>query len=161
MSKKKSKDDDNVVAVNRKARFEYAIEDTLEAGMVLHGWEVKSLRAGRLNLQEGYVVFKRGEAWLIGAGIAPLASASTHVQADPTRTRKLLLHGREIDRLAGAVQREGYSVIPLQVHWKRGRAKLLIGLGKGKKTFDKREDQKTHDWKREKERLLKHSVKAR
>jgi len=160
MSKQKPKQPDNVVAVNRKARFEYAIEDTLEAGLVLHGWEVKSLRSGRLNLQEGYVVFKRGEAWLLGASIPPLPSASTHVQADPTRTRKLLLHNREIARLAGAVQREGYSVIPLQIHWKRGRAKLLIGLGKGKKKFDKREDQKSHDWKRQKERLLKHKVKA-
>jgi len=106
------------------------------------------------------VVFKRGEAWLLGASIPPLPSASTHVQADPTRTRKLLLHDREIARLAGAVQREGYSVIPLQIHWKRGRAKLLIGLGKGKKKFDKREDQKSQDWKRQKERLMKHKVKA-
>ncbi len=158
VSKKKSKTPDNVVAVNRKARFEYAIEETLEAGIELRGWEVKSLRSGRLNLQEGYVLFKGGQAYLFGANIPPLPSASTHVQADPIRTRKLLLHAKEIARLSGAAAREGYSVIPLQVHWKRGRAKLLIGLGKGKKKFDKREDKKQQDWQRQKERLLKHKV---
>ncbi|MCP1676019.1 SsrA-binding protein [Natronocella acetinitrilica] len=158
MSKKKPKIADNVIAVNKKARFEYAIEDTLEAGLVLEGWEVKSLRSGRLNLQEGYVLLKGGEAYLFGAGIPPLPSASTHVQAEPIRTRKLLLHGKEIARLLGAVQRDGYSVVPLQMHWKRGRAKVLIGIGKGKKKFDKREDKKQQDWQRQKERLLKHNV---
>ena len=158
VSKKKAKTPDNVVALNKKARFEYAIEETIEAGIALHGWEVKSLRAGRLNLQEGYVLIKGGEAYLFGASIPPLPSASTHVHPDPTRTRKLLLHAREISRLAGAAAREGYSVIPLQLHWKRGRAKLLIGLGKGKKKFDKREDKKQQDWQRQKERLLKHKA---
>ncbi|MCH8505882.1 MAG: SsrA-binding protein SmpB [Ectothiorhodospiraceae bacterium] len=156
VSKKKPKIPDNTIAVTRKARHDCALEDTLEAGLVLQGWEVKSLRAGRLSLQEAYVVIRRGEAWLIGANIAPLPSASTHVVADPVRTRKLLLHGKELARLAGSADREGYTLVPLQMYWKRGRAKLKIGLGKGKKQHDKRESKKQQDWQRQKERLLKH-----
>ena len=158
VSKKKPKDSSSVIAVNRKARHDYFIEETIEAGLVLEGWEVKSLRAGRLSLAEGYVVIRRGEAWLLGANIPPLPSASTHVTPDPTRTRKLLLHGRELARLTGAADREGYTLIPLKMYWKRGRAKLEVGLGKGKKKHDKRETQKKHDWARQKERILKHRV---
>lgn len=158
VSKNKAKDNSNVIAVNRKARHDYFIEETVEAGLVLEGWEVKSLRAGRASLAEGYVVMRRGQPWLIGSNIQPLSSASTHVPVDPIRTRKLLLHEREIDRLAGAADREGYTLVPLNMHWRRGRAKLDIGLAKGKKNYDKRETKKQQDWKRQKERLLKNRV---
>lgn len=158
VSKKKPKSDTNVIAVNRKSRHDYFIEESLEAGLALQGWEVKSLRAGRASLAEGYVIVRRGEAWLIGSNIQPLTSASTHVHADPTRTRKLLLHNREIARLTGSADREGYTLIPLRMYWKRGKAKLEIGLGKGKKKYDKRETKKQQDWQRQKERLLKHRV---
>lgn len=158
VSKKKPKSDSSVIAVNRKSRHDYFIEETIEAGLALEGWEVKSLRAGRISLAEGYVVMRRGEAWLVGGNIQPLPAASTHVTPDPTRTRKLLLHRREIARLAGAADREGYTLVPLRMHWKRGRAKLDIGLGKGKKKHDKRESQKKQDWQRQKERILKHRV---
>lgn len=158
VSKNKPKHESNVIAVNRKSRHDYFIEETVEAGLVLEGWEVKSLRAGRVSLAEGYVVMRRGEAWLIGGNIQPLSSASTHVACDPIRTRKLLLHAKEIARLTGAADREGYTLVPLKMHWRRGRAKLDIGLAKGKKNYDKRETQKQQDWKRQKERLLKHRV---
>ncbi len=158
VSKNKPKHESNVIAVNRKSRHDYFIEETVEAGLVLEGWEVKSLRAGRVSLAEGYVVMRRGEAWLIGGNIQPLSSASTHVACDPVRTRKLLLHAKEIARLTGAADREGYTLVPLKMHWRRGRAKLDIGLAKGKKNYDKRETQKQQDWKRQKERLLKHRV---
>jgi SsrA-binding protein len=152
---KKSQPGGSTIAVNKRARHEYFIEDTYEAGLVLEGWEVKSLREGRVQLSESYVLIKNGEAWLFGAHISPLLSASTHVNPDATRTRKLLLHGNEIARLIGAVEREGYAVVPLKLFWKRGRAKLEIGVGKGKKLHDKRAVQKERDWNREKERLLK------
>ncbi|WP_290651497.1 SsrA-binding protein SmpB [Aquisalimonas sp.] len=160
VNKKTSKktDDSNVIAVNRRARHEYFIEDTFEAGLALEGWEVKSLRSGRVNLQEGYVVIRRNQAWLIGANIPPLPTASTHVKPDPTRTRKLLLHRREIARLMGATQQQGYTLVPLKLYWKRGLAKLAIGLAKGKQKHDKRETKKQQDWQRQKERLLKHRV---
>ncbi len=161
VSKKAGKDkqsQDNVVAVNRKAGFDFFIEERLEAGLALEGWEVKSLRAKRVNLTESHVIVRRGEAWLIGCNITPLATASTHVRPDPTRTRKLLLHRREIARLAGSVDRAGYTVVPLKLYWKRGRAKLEIGLAKGKKKHDKRADKKEQDWQRQRERLLKHKV---
>jgi SsrA-binding protein len=145
----------STVALNRRARHEYHIEDRYEAGLALQGWEVKSLRAGRLQLSEGYVLLRNGEAWLFGAHIAPLPTASTHLIPDPTRSRKLLLHRRQIDALVGAVDRKGYALIPLAVYWKDGRAKLEIGLAKGKKQHDKRADEKERDWKREKARLLK------
>jgi SsrA-binding protein len=158
VSKKKPKAPSNVSPSTGRPRHDFALEDTFEAGLVLEGWEVKSLRAGRLSLQEAYVVIRRGQAWLIGANIPPLPSASTHVHPDPVRTRKLLLHKAELNRLAGATEREGYTLVPLQMYWKRGRAKLQIGLGKGKKKHDKRETKKQQDWNRQKERLLKHKV---
>ena len=143
------------IAVNRKARHDYFIEETLEAGLALLGWEVKSMRAGRANLKEAYVVLKGGEAWLIGAHFSPLSSASTHVVADPTRSRKLLLHRGQLDKLIGAVERRGYTITPLRLYWKAGRAKLEIGVAKGKKQHDKRADQKDRDWQRQKDRLVR------
>jgi len=145
----------STVALNRRARHDYFIEDRYEAGLALQGWEVKALRAGRLQLSEGYVLLRNGEAWLFGAHISPLPTASTHLLPDPTRSRKLLLHRRQIDALVGAVDRKGYALVPLAVYWKDGRAKLEIGLAKGKKQHDKRADEKDRDWKREKARLLK------
>lgn len=146
---------DNTIAKNKKARFEYFIEDRLEAGVALQGWEVKSLRDRRIQLAESYVLLKNAEAWLFGAHISPLPTASTHVEADPTRTRKLLLNRREISRLIGAVERRGYTVVPLSLYWKRGLAKLEIGLAKGKKQHDKRATEKERDWSREKRRVMK------
>jgi SsrA-binding protein len=156
MSDKKSKKPaSNVIAVNRKARHDYFIEDTFEAGLVLEGWEVKSLRAGNVQLPESYVYIREGEAWLFGAHFSPLNTASSHVKADPTRRRKLLLHRQELDRLIGAVERKGYALVPLDLHWHKGRAKLNIGMAKGKKQHDKRAADKDRDWKRQKERILK------
>jgi SsrA-binding protein len=152
----KQKDAANrTIADNRKARHDYFIEEQFEAGLALQGWEVKSLRAGRANIKEGYAVLKGGEAWLVGANFSPLASASTHVNPDPIRSRKLLLHRREINRLIGAVEREGYTLVPLSLYWKNGQAKLGLGLAKGKKQHDKRADIKERDWERQKRRLLK------
>lgn len=147
-----------VIAVNRRARFEYFIEDRFEAGLVLEGWEVKALRAGRAQITEAYVTVRNGEAFLLGGHITPLQSASTHVKADPRRTRKLLLHGKELARLIGKVERAGYTLVPLDLHWTRGRAKLDIGLAKGKKKHDKRADVKERDWQRQKSRILKSST---
>lgn len=158
MAGKKKKASDpgkSSIAQNKKARFDYFIEDSFEAGIALEGWEVKSLREGRVQLKESYVIIKNNEAWLLGSHIAPLISASTHIQTDPTRTRKLLLHRRELDKLIGAIERQGYTVIPLSMYWRRGRAKLEIGLAKGKKQHDKRASIKERDWQREKQRLLK------
>lgn len=145
------------IAVNKKARFNFAIEDTLQAGVALEGWEVKSLREGRAQITEGYVHLRNGEAWLLGAHITPLSTASTHIHPDPTRTRKLLLHRNELDRLVGAVERKGYTLVPLNLHWSKGRVKLDIGLAKGKKMHDKRATKKDQDWKREQGRILKSS----
>ena len=147
------------IALNKRARYEYFIEETYDAGLSLQGWEVKSFRAGRAQISESYVLVKDGEAWLFGAHVAPLPTTSTHVVADPTRTRKLLLNRSELNRLIGAVERKGYTLIPLKLHWKNGRAKLEIGLAKGKKAHDKRATEKDRDWSREKSRLLK--VRAR
>src|SRR5512134_1588664 len=144
-----------VIALNKRARHEYFIEENLEAGMALQGWEVKSLRAGKAQITEGYVLVKNGEAWLIGAHISPLKTTSTHIVADPTRTRKLLLHRRELDRLVGAVERKGHTVVPLELYWKHGKVKLAIGLAKGKQAHDKRHTEKDRDWQREKSRLLR------
>ena len=157
MAKKKRRKgaDANTIVVNKKARHDYFIEDSVEAGLALEGWEVKSLREGRVQLREAYVILKDGEAWLVGAHITPLVSASTHVSADPVRSRKLLLHRDEIDRLVGAVERRGYTVVPTRMHWRRGRAKLDIGLAKGKRKQDKRATEKDRDWQRQKQRLLK------
>lgn len=153
--KGKSQSDNNVIALNRQATHEYFIEDRYEAGLVLHGWEVKSLREGRAQLKESYVTIKNGEAFLFGCHISALLSASTHVHPDALRTRKLLLHKEELNRLIGAVERKGYTLIPLKLYWKGGRAKLEIGLAKGKKLHDKRATEKDRDWQREKEQLMK------
>jgi SsrA-binding protein len=155
-SKKSKKPTGDMIAVNRKARHDYFIESTFEAGLVLEGWEVKSLRAGNAQLTEGYVYIRNSEAWLIGAHFAPLKTASTHVNAQPTRSRKLLLHRQELDRLIGAVERKGMALVPLDLHWHKGRAKLSIGVAKGKKQHDKRATDKDRDWQRQKERILKH-----
>jgi SsrA-binding protein len=157
MSSKKSPTEaaGRTIADNRKARHDYFIEEDFEAGLSLEGWEVKSLRAGRANIKESYALVKDGEAWLLGAHISPLVSASTHVNPDPVRTRKLLLHRRQIDRLTGAVERRGYTLVPLSLYWNRGKVKLKLGLAKGKKQHDKRATQKERDWKRQKARILK------
>ncbi len=146
---------ETTIAVNRKAHHEYSIDERYEAGLVLHGWEVKSLRAGRVQLDQGYVILKNNEAWLIGAQITPLLTASTHVNPDPQRTRKLLLHERELSKLIGNVERKGYTLIPLKLYWKKNRVKLEIGLAKGKKLYDKRASEKERDWQRNKQRILK------
>jgi SsrA-binding protein len=143
------------IALNKRARHEYFIEETYDAGLALQGWEVKSLRAGRAQISEAYVLVKDGEAWLFGAHISPLPTTSTHLVADPTRTRKLLLQRSELDRLIGAVERKGYTLVPLRLHWKHGLVKLEVGLAKGKKEHDKRSTAKDRDWAREKSRLLK------
>ncbi|MCH8302016.1 MAG: SsrA-binding protein SmpB [Proteobacteria bacterium] len=147
----------STIARNKKARHEYFVEETFEAGLMLQGWEVKSLRAGRAQLTESYVHIRNGEAWLLGAHISPLTTASTHIHPEPTRTRKLLLHRQQLDRLIGAVERKGYTLVPLNLHWSKGKAKLEIGLAKGKKQHDKRATQKERDWKRQKARILKSS----
>lgn len=152
MSKKKSA---SAIAENRRARHDYDVEERLEAGLVLHGWEVKALRAGRASIAEAHALVRNGEAWLIGSTFTPLPSASTHVNPDPSRTRKLLLHGREIAHLTGAVERRGYTLVPTRLYWKHGNAKLEIGLAKGRKKHDKRQVAKKQDWERQKARLLK------
>ena len=157
MTRKTGKSPDNRIAVNRKARFDYHIEETFEAGVALTGWEVKSLRAGKAQLTESYVHVRNGQAQLIGAHITPLVSASSHVQADPTRTRQLLLHRRELDRLTGLVERQGMTIVALELYWKRGRAKLLLGLAKGKKQHDKRATTKDRDWQIDRARIMKQS----
>jgi SsrA-binding protein len=155
--KNEEQDEQRLIAVNRRARHDYFIEETYEAGIALQGWEVKSLRDGRAQIAEAYVIVKDEEAYLFGAHFTPLPSASTHVHPEPARTRKLLLHARELSKLIGKVERAGYTLVPLDLHWKRGRAKLQVGLGKGKKKHDKREDTKQKDWQRQKERLLRHT----
>jgi SsrA-binding protein len=153
--KKSSGTPSSTIALNKKAKHEYQIEQRLEAGLALEGWEVKGLRAGRVQLKESYVKILHGEGFLIGCHVSPLPSASTHVDPDPTRTRKLLLKRTELSRLIGQTERAGYTLVPLAMYWKRGRAKLEIGLAKGKKLHDKRADAKDRDWQREKERLFK------
>ena len=146
---------ERVIAENRKARFDYFIEEKFEAGLVLQGWEVKAMRAGRAQLKEAYVFVRGVEAFLFGAHISPLNSASSHVVADPVRTRKLLLNASELSRLVGAVERKGYTLVPLELYWKNGRAKLAVGLAKGKKQHDKRATEKDRDWQRDKARILR------
>ncbi len=140
---------------NKKAFHDYFIEDRYEAGLALEGWEVKAIRAGRAQIKEAYVVIKRGEMFLIGAHITPLLSASTHIHPDPVRTRKLLLHAEEISKLIGKVERAGYTLVPLDLHFSKGRVKLSVGLAKGKKQHDKRDAEKERDWVREKSRLMR------
>ena len=156
-SKAQPKDDDapRQIAVNRRARHDYFIEEHYEAGLVLLGWEVKSLREGRAQVADAYVKVLGEEAFLIGAHFTPPSGMSTHVQAEPDRTRKLLLHADQLRKLVGKVQRSGYTLVPLDLHWTRGRAKLEVGLAKGKKQHDKRADIKAREWQREKGRLLR------
>ena len=154
-SKKDKKSHSNTIVLNKKARHDFILEDRFEAGIVLEGWEVKSLRAGSAQIAESYVYIRGHEAWLIGAHFSPLKTASTHVKTEPTRSRKLLLHRQELDRLVGAVERKGYALVPLDLHWHKGRAKLNIGLAKGKKQHDKRAASKDRDWERQKARILK------
>ena len=157
MGKKKSaaKGSSSTIALNKKARHNYFIEDRFEAGIVLQGWEVKSLRAGRVQLTESYVILQNGEAWLFGFHISPLLSASTHITPEPTRSRKLLLHRRELDKLIGAVERKGYTLVATALYWKHGRAKLEIALARGKQSHDKRATEKDQEWTRSKQRLLR------
>ena len=155
MSKKKSKQSDNTIARNQKAFHDFFIEERFEAGIVLEGWEVKSLRDGRLQLRDSHVIISHGEAFLLGAHISPLLTASTHITPDPTRTRKLLLNRNELNKLIGAVERKGYTIVPLSMFWKRGLAKVDIGLAKGKQQHDKRSTEKDRDWQRQKQRILR------
>ena len=143
------------IAQNKKARFDFFIEDRLEAGLALQGWEVKSMRAGKAQLTDSFVIFRDGEAWLLGSHVTPLNTVSTHVIADPKRTRKLLMNRREIDRLIGLVERKGYTLIALELYWSKNRVKVAVGLAKGKKQHDKRDTEKDRDWKRDKARALK------
>lgn len=162
MKRKTAGSPTRTIALNKKARHDYFIEERLEAGISLQGWEVKSLRAGHAQLKEGYVSVKDGEVFLVGAHIAPLPSASTHVLADPRRIRKLLLHQYEIRKLIGAVERRGYTLVPLALYWKKGRAKLELALAKGKRQYDKRAAIRQRETEREQQRALKsvkHSTK--
>jgi SsrA-binding protein len=143
------------IAQNKKAFHDYFVEERYEAGMVLHGWEVKAIRAGRAQINEAYVIVKDGALWLIGAHVSPLATASTHVDPDPVRTRKLLLHAEEIKRLIGHVSQRGYALIPLDLHYAKGRIKLQVGLARGKQKHDKRASEREREWQREKQRLLR------
>ncbi len=157
MGKQKSKSgsQSNTIALNKKSRHDYHLEERLEAGLVLEGWEVKSLRAGRVQLRDSYILLKDNEAWLFGALITPLPTASTHISPDPQRSRKLLLHRAELNKLIGAVERKGYALIPTAMFWKKGRAKLEIALARGKKQHDKRATEKERDWQRQKQRIMK------
>ncbi|WAV89156.1 SsrA-binding protein SmpB [Oxalobacter aliiformigenes] len=143
------------IADNKKAFHDYFIEERFEAGMALEGWEVKSIRAGRVQLKEAYVIVKSGEIFLFGSHISPLPTASTHVKPDPVRNRKLLMHASEISKLIGKVERAGYTLVPLNLHFSKGRVKCEIGLAKGKKQYDKRETEKARDWQREQQKILK------
>ncbi|MCL5261023.1 MAG: SsrA-binding protein SmpB [Gammaproteobacteria bacterium] len=149
-----------LIAENRRAKHDYHLEETFEAGLTLAGWEVKSLRAGKAQITESYVVIKSNEAWLLNANISPLITASTHVTTNPTRSRKLLLHRNELDKLIGAVQRKGFTLVPLNLHWKNGKAKISFALAKGKKLYDKRQDEKQRDWERQKKQLANKKFRA-
>jgi SsrA-binding protein len=146
------------IADNKKAFHDYFVEEKFEAGLVLEGWEVKAIRAGRVQLKEAYIILKSAEVFIIGMHVSPLPTASTHIHPDPTRSRKLLLHESEIRKLIGSVERAGYALIPLDLHYTKGRIKLTVGLAKGKKQYDKRDTEKKRDWEREKQRLMR--VKA-
>ena len=155
MSKKKTSD--NIIVINKKAGFEYFLEEDFEAGVVLEGWEVKSLRAGKINLSDAHVIIRHGEAFLLGAQIQPLPTAAAHLFPDPVRTRKLLLNRKELNKLIGSVERQGYTIVPINLHWRNNRIKAKIAVAKGKKSHDKRESIKERDWQRDKSRLMKHS----
>lgn len=156
MAKKAQKNSGNTIALNKRARFDYELHERFEAGLVLQGWEVKSLRAGKAQLVDSYVIFKNGEAWLLGSQITPLPSASTHFVTDPTRTRKLLLKERELSRLQEAAEQKSYTVVATALYWKSHLVKCEIALAKGKQLHDKRETEKERDWEREKQRLFQH-----
>ena len=143
------------IVQNKKAFHDYFIEDRLEAGIALEGWEVKAIRAGRVQIKEAYVIVSSGELYLIGSHISPLPAASTHLTPDPTRTRKLLLHAAEVSRLIGSVERAGYTLLPLDLHYRNGRVKVEVGLAKGKRQYDKRQAEREKDWRREQQRLLR------
>ena len=153
--KKKKQSGDSTIALNKRARHEYHIDERYECGVALQGWEVKSLRAGRINFGDSYAVVRDGEIFLFGASIPPLLSASTHVVADDRRTRKLLLHKQEIDKLIGAVERKGYTIVPTAMYWKHNRVKVEIALARGKQDHDKRDAEKERDWNREKQRTMR------
>jgi len=161
MAKKNKKKAGNhggsTIALNKKARFEYHLEDRFEAGIALQGWEVKSLREGRIDFNESYILLKDAEVYLFGARIAPLATASTHINPDPTRTRKLLLHAKEIKQLIGSVERKGYTLVPTAMYWKKGYIKVEFAMAKGKQLHDKRATDKSRDWSRDKQRILKNT----
>ena len=150
---KKQQAGESTIAQNKKARFDYFIEDRLEAGLALQGWEVKSMRAGKAQLTDSFVILRDGEAWLLGSHVTPLNTVSTHVIAEPKRIRKLLLNRREIDRLTGLVERKGYTLIALELYWSKNRVKVAVGLAKGKKQHDKRDTEKDRDWQRDKARV--------
>lgn len=161
MTKQKTKGKtDSTIALNKRARHEYHIDEHYEAGIALEGWEVKSLRAGRINLGDAYAIVKNSEIFLFGASIVPLISASTHVIADDRRTRKLLLHRAEIDKLIGAIERKGYTLIPLALYWKSNRVKIDLGVARGKQEHDKRNAEKERDWNREKQRVMRSKNRA-
>ena len=151
------KNSGSTIILNKKARHDFFIEDKFEAGISLEGWEVKSLRAGKVQIRDSYILLKDGEAYLFGALITPLPTASTHITPDPQRNRKLLLHKNELGKLTGAVERKGYAVIPTAMYWKNGKVKLEIGLARGKKTHDKRRAERDRDWERQKQRLTRHT----
>lgn len=157
MTKKKVKPNSNTIALNKRARHDYFIEDEIEAGLELQGWEVKSMRAGKANISDSYAIFKNGEAFLFGASIQPLNVASTHIVCDPTRTRKLLLNKRELASLFGKANRDGFTIVALSLYWKSAWAKVKIGLAKGKKQQDKRDDIKEREWKVTKDRIMKNA----
>ncbi len=152
---KKKKIPDNVIAHNKKARFDFFIEHDFEAGLVLQGWEVKSLRLGKVQLIDSHIIIKHGEAWLLGAQIQPLMTSASHIETDPIRTRKLMLHRREIDKLTAYRDQKGYTIVALSLYWKRNHIKIKIALAKGKKQHDKRETSKNRDWQRDKARIMK------
>ncbi len=155
MAKKKKQNNPNSITVNKKARFDYSIEADYQAGLALQGWEVKSLRQGKVQINESYILLKNNEAFLFGALITPLITASTHTTQDPLRLRKLLMKRKELTRLGDLVAQKGYTLIPLNLHWSKGKVKLSVGLAKGKKLHDKRAAEKDRDWNRDKQRLLK------
>lgn len=154
MAKKQNKNSGNTIALNKKAKFDYELHERFEAGVALLGWEVKSLRAGKVQLTDTYVIFKDGEAWLLGSQITPLATASTHFVTDPTRTRKLLLNRRELTRLQDAVEQKGYTVVATALYWKTHLVKCEVAIAKGKQQHDKRETEKDRDWARQKQRIF-------
>lgn len=154
-SKKQSGHGGSTIALNKKARHEYFIQDRYEAGIALQGWEVKSIRDGRVQITDSYIFLRDGEAFLVGTNITPLLSASTHIKPEPMRSRKLLLHREELDKLVGMVERKGFTLVPTALYWKKGRVKLEVGLAKGKQLHDKRETEKNRDWNRDKQRILK------